>query len=31
LKDHAKKKYLSEDEYWELKDRQEELKKELAK
>merc|ERR1719456_976745 len=31
LKDHAKKKHLSEDEYWELMDRKEELKKELAK
>merc|ERR1719456_344995 len=31
LKDHAKKNYLSEDEYWELMDRKEELKAELAK
>jgi elongation factor 3 len=31
LKDHAKKKHLSEDEYWELMDRKEELKKDLAK
>merc|ERR1719191_409179 len=30
LKDHAKKKYLSEDEYWELMDRKEKLKKDLA-
>jgi len=29
LKDHSKKKHLSEEEYWELKDRQEELKKDL--
>jgi elongation factor 3 len=31
LKDHAKKKHLSEDEYWELMDRKDELKKDLAK
>jgi elongation factor 3 len=31
LKDHAKKKHLSEDEYWELMDRKEELKNEMAK
>jgi elongation factor 3 len=31
LKDHSKKKYLSEDEYWELMDRKELLKSELAK
>merc|ERR1719191_1941265 len=31
LKDHAKKKNLSEDEYWELMDRKEELNKELGK
>jgi len=31
LKDHSKKKYLSEDEYWELMDRKDALKAELAK
>jgi elongation factor 3 len=31
LKDHAKKKNLSEEEYWELMDRKEELKNEVAK
>jgi elongation factor 3 len=31
LKDHAKKKYLSEEEMWELQDRKEELKNEMAK
>lgn len=31
LKDHAKKKNLSEEEYWELMDRKEELKNEMAK
>merc|ERR1711939_663999 len=31
LKDHAKKKDLTDEEYWELMDRKEELKNELAK